>query len=554
MQRKWWKEGVIYQVYPQSFSDSNGDGIGDLPGLISKLDYIRDLGVDIIWLNPIYDSPLDDNGYDIRDYRKINEIYGTMEDFDRLLAEAHARGLRIIMDLVVNHSSDEHAWFEESRKSKDNPYRDYYIWKPGKNGGPPTNWPSIFGGSAWEYDKVTDEYYLHYFTRKQPDLNWENPAVREEVADLMRWWLDKGIDGFRLDVISMISKFPEYADVDTDDMGTVFDLVYCNGPRVHEFIREIHDRTVADYDVMTVGEGPGITADLVNDYTGKDRRELNMVFPLDLMFVDWGPGGKFDYGHLDVRQIKQFFTRFDEAIGDDGWISVFLDNHDFARMVSRFGNDDEYRVESAKALLTMLLTLRGTPSIHYGSEIGMTNVKFDSIEDYKDVESLNWYRQAVAEGMPAKEAFKRLQTAGRDNVRTPMQWDATKNAGFSTVTPWLGVNPNHTEINVDNELQNPSGILNFFKKLTRYRKSVPAIVYGSYKDLDPDHETVFAYERKLDNVRYRVMINLSDTPAIYTLPGPDWMCQIHNYSDLPDQGALRPWEACVFRFDAGSRA
>jgi len=368
MERKWWKEGIIYQIYPQSFFDSNGDGIGDLQGIISKLDYVKSLGVDIIWLNPIYDSPLDDNGYDIRDYRKLNPIYGTMEDFEELLENVHYRGMRLIMDLVVNHSSDEHEWFVNSRKSKDNPYRDYYFWRPGKDGGEPNNWISVFSGSAWEYDAHTDEYYLHLFTKKQPDLNWENPQVRNEIYNLVNWWLDKGIDGFRLDVISMISKETHFPDADTEHFEEMMTWYYCNGPRVHEFIHEMHERTFKHYNIMTVGEGPGITKDIGNLYTGKDRGELDMIFPLDLMFADWGPGGKYDFGTLDLRRVKQYFSEWAEELGDNGWMSIFLDNHDFARMVSRFGDDGEFREASAKCLLTMILTLRGTPSIHYGSE------------------------------------------------------------------------------------------------------------------------------------------------------------------------------------------
>jgi len=544
--KKWWKEGIIYQIYPQSFYDSDGDGIGDLQGIIQKLDYIKSLGVDIIWLNPIYASPLDDNGYDISDYRAINPIYGTMEDFDELLSELHNRGLKLLMDLVVNHSSDEHEWFKESRKSKDNPYRDYYFWRPGKNGGPPNDWPAIFGGSVWEYDEVTDEYYLHYFSKKQPDLNWENPKVRQEVVDIVRWWLDKGIDGFRLDVISMISKYLDFPAADGANFGEMFTQYFCNGPRVHEFIREVHDKSLKDYDVMTVGEGPAITKELGNDYTGQNRGELNMIFPLDLMFADWGLGGRFDPGSLDRRDIKSYFREWNDALGYDGWMSVFMDNHDFPRMVSRFGNDTTYRVESSKLVLTMLLTLRGTPSIHYGSEIGMTNAEFDSIDQYKDIESLNFYRDAIEKGMTNAEAVHRIQNSGRDNVRTPMQWNDSAHGGFTTGTPWLESNPVYKSINVENEEANDNGILSFFRQMTAFRRANKTLAYGSFRDLDPEHSHVFNYERKDAQARFIVMLNMSDQDITYEMNQPGAQLLICNYAEGAETSGLRPWEARIY--------
>lgn len=542
----WWKEGIIYQIYPQSFYDSNGDGIGDLQGIIQKLDYIKSLGVDIIWLNPIYDSPLDDNGYDISDYRAINPIYGTMDDFDEMLEEIHKRGLRLLMDLVVNHSSDEHDWFKESRKSKDNPYRDYYYWRGGKSEGPPNNWPAVFGGTVWEYDNATDEYYLHYFSKKQPDLNWENPKLRQEIVDIIRWWLDKGIDGFRLDVISMISKHLDFPKADGATLGEMFTQYYCNGPRVHEFVQEMYEKSLKDYDVMTVGEGPAITKEIGNDYTGQNRGELNMIFPLDLMFADWGPDGRFDPGSLDRRHIKRYFREWNDALGDDGWMSVFLDNHDFPRMVSRFGNDTTYRTESAKLLLTMLLTLRGTPSIHYGSEIGMTNVKLGSIDRYKDIESLNFYKVAIGKGMTDAEAIRRIEISGRDNVRTPMQWNDSTHGGFTTGKPWLESNPNHESLNVENEESANNGILAFFRQMTAFRKANKAMSYGVFTDLDPEHPHVFQYERKDVNGWFVVVLNMSDKITPYELSESKRQLLISNYTPGSNADELRPWEARIY--------
>jgi oligo-1,6-glucosidase len=381
MERSWWRESVIYQIYPRSFRDSNGDGIGDLRWIIHQLDYLAELGVDIIWLSPIYASPNDDNGYDISDYRAIMSEFGTMADFDELLAGLHERGLRLMLDLVVNHTSDEHAWFQASRSSKDNPYRDYYFWKPA----PPSTWPSFFGGEAWELDPATGEYYLHLFSKKQPDLNWENPKVREEVYALMRFWLDKGVDGFRMDVIPFISKRLDFPSVDLSDFGRVVEETYANGPRLHEFLQEMNREALAPYDVTTVGEAPGVPPRLANLYVGKDRGELDMIFHFGHMFLDWGPRGKFDLASWDLRDFKAVFNDWYAALGEDGWISPFLDNHDFPRMVSRWGNDGPYRVQSAKLLATLLLTLRGTPSIYQGSEIGMTNVAFPGIDDYRDI-------------------------------------------------------------------------------------------------------------------------------------------------------------------------
>jgi oligo-1,6-glucosidase len=546
----WWKEGIIYQIYPQSFHDSNGDGIGDLRGIIQKLDYIKSLGVDIIWLNPIYDSPLDDNGYDISDYLSINPIYGTMADFDEMLEEMHKRGLRLLMDLVINHSSDEHEWFKQSRSSIDNPYRNYYFWKTGKNGGPPNNWPAIFGGSVWEYDGNTNEYYLHLFSKKQPDLNWENPSVRKEISDIVRWWLDKGIDGFRLDVISMISKRTDFPESHGESYTELFSNYFCNGPRVHEYIQDLYKSSLIDYDVMTVGEGPAISKEMGNDYTGKDRCELSMIFPLDLMFAGWGPGGRFDPGTSDLHDIKSFFQEWNDALNDDGWMSIFLDNHDFPRMVSRFGNDSTYRIESAKLLLTLLLTLRGTPSIHYGSELGMTNVTFDHINQYKDIEAHNFYKDAIKKGMAPSKALELIQINGRDNVRTPMQWNGSPHGGFTTGTPWLGSNPNHTLINVETENSNTNSILSYFRKMTAFRKKNKTLIYGTMADQAPEHTKIYHYERRDKEVTFAIILNFSSELVNYNTHHLVKNILICNYTEhhlgktMPDR--FRPWEARIY--------
>lgn len=466
--KNWWKNIVMYQIYPRSFQDSNGDGIGDLRGIINRLDYLESLGIDLIWLSPIYQSPNDDNGYDICNYYEIHPEYGTMEDFDELLMGLHARGIKLIMDLVVNHTSDEHQWFEESRTSKDSPYRDFYIWKKGVNGGPPNNWMSWFGGSAWEYDEHTEEYYLHLFTKKQPDLNWENPEVRKEVHKNLRFWLDKGIDGFRMDVISLLSKQLDYPNSDSQNIHYLAEHHYANGPRIHKFINEMYEEVLQHYDVMTVGEGPGITKKIANLYIGKDRRELNMIFQLDHMIIDHGAGGKFDVVDFKLTDLKRILDGWEAAIGDQGWNNVFLDNHDFPRMLSRFGNDGKYRKESAKMLNTFLLTQRGTPCIYMGSEIGMTNVAFDNPNDYKDVEAINYFNEVKASGGDMAEALKNMHIQGRDNVRVPMQWGSGKQAGFTDGEPWIKVNPNYESINVEEAEADKASVLHYF----RDRKSV----------------------------------------------------------------------------------
>lgn len=549
--KNWWKEAVVYQVYPRSFKDSNGDGVGDIPGIIQKLDHIKSLGVDIIWLCPIYKSPNDDNGYDISDYYDIMDEFGTMSDFDALLKGIHQRGMKLLMDLVVNHSSDEHKWFKESRSSRDNPKRDYYIWKPGKNGGPPNNWQSFFSGSAWQFDAETDEYYLHLFTRKQPDLNWENPEVRKEIHKLMRFWLDKGVNGFRMDVISVISK-RNYDDTPYKDLNDTIDNVYANGPRIHEFLKEMNREVMSHYDMMTVGEGPGIDLETGLSYVAEKEKELDMLFHFGHMFMDHGKGGRFDPKPIDFIQFKKVFRLWDEKLKDEGWGSIFLGNHDFQRIVSRFGDDGEYWKESAKLLCLMLMTMRGTPYVYQGEEIGMTNVAFESIEDYNDVEIRNAYAEWKEQGKDLDQFLKNVHTNGRDNARTPMHWDDSENAGFTEGSPWLKLNPNHKEINVAAQDHESDSILNFYREMIHLRKAHSELVYCPYKDLDPEHKCVFTYSRKGESSNYLVVLNFSSENLTYRLKQDISSLTVlkSNYPKESHSGleiSLRPWEAILFQ-------
>lgn len=540
MHKTWWKESVIYQIYPRSFKDSNSDGIGDLRGIISQLDYLQELGVDIIWLSPIYQSPNDDNGYDISDYYSIMEEFGTMADFEEMLQGMHDRGLKLVMDLVVNHTSDEHHWYQEARKSPDSPYRDYYFFRKE----PPNNWQSIFGGSAWDYDEVAGEYYLHLFTKKQPDLNWENPRLRQEVYQLMRFWLDKGVDGFRMDVIPMISKYLDFPDGDFSDFNRVIETLYTNGPRVHEFLQEMYEEVLQHYDITTIGEGVGIAPEQANLYVGQDRRELNMIFHFGHMFIDHGPGGKFDIVDFPLTTFKEVFNRWDQAVGVEGWLNIYLDNHDFPRMVSRFGNDWEYREASAKMLAMLLLTLRGTPCIYQGSEIGMTNVAYDNLEEYRDIESLNAVREYREQGKDLAELLRILQVQGRDNVRTPFQWDDSEHAGFSSGTPWIKVNPNYTQINAAAERAAAHSIWHFYRQLLAWRKQHPTIIYGDYQEWTKGDERLFGYLRSDAERTYFIVHNFTSTTQAFDLPEGDWSLEISNY---PDRGErLQPWEGRVY--------
>ena len=550
MNKQWWKEAVIYQIYPRSFNDTSGDGIGDISGIIDKLDYIKSLGVDVVWLCPIYESPNDDNGYDISDYYNIMTEFGTMADFDRMLAEMKKRDLKLLMDLVANHTSDEHPWFVESRSSKDNPKRDYYIWRQGKNGGPPNNWQSYFSGNAWTHDPTTDEYYLHLFTKKQPDLNWDNKKVRQEIYDIMRFWLDKGINGFRMDVISVISK-RNYNDTPYKDFWETVNKVYANGPRVHEFLKEMYENVLSHYNVMSVGEGSGIDIENAIKYVGEERKELNMVFHFDIMTMDHGPEGKFDYRKYDFVQFKKIYRKWDERLKNNGWNSIFLGNHDFPRMISRFGNDEEYWVESAKALAMLLMTMRGTPYIYQGDEIGMTNVAFPSITDYRDIETLNAYRVIEKENSNIEKMLKAIHVQGRDNARTPVHWNNEPMAGFTSGEPWINVNPNYKKINVAKQEKDPDSILNFYREMVAFRKHHPTLVYGDFEMIQEENNRVFAYLREDEENQYLVIINFSDEENTFELDDQLDMSKavlaVSNYPEpKPSFFDLYPWQANLY--------
>lgn len=557
MKRTWWKESVIYQIYPRSFNDSNGDGIGDIPGIIEKLDYLKELGIDVIWLSPVYESPNDDNGYDISDYQKIMDEFGTMEDWERMLAEIHNRGMKLIMDLVVNHTSDKHHWFMEAKQSRGNPYRDYYIWRPGKNGKEPNNWESAFSGSAWEYNKATDDYYLHLFSKKQPDLNWENPKLRSEVFSMIKWWLDKGIDGFRMDVINFISKDPSYADGEVVE-GKPYasgHKYFMNGPKIHDYLHEMNQEVLSKYDIMTVGEMPGVTPEQAELYTREDREELNMVFHFEHMDLDGGPGGKWDLRPWSLVELKKIFTKWQTRLSDEAWNSLYWNNHDQPRVVSRFGNDSEvYREISAKMLATALHMMRGTPYIYQGEELGMTNVHFDSIADYQDIETLNMYHERVAAGENPDELLKAIHVKSRDNARTPVQWDTSKHAGFTDGEPWLRVNPDYKKINVEENLNDSNSVFHFYKKLIELRKQHDIIVYGDYRPLLEKDENIFAYIRELDNERLLVINNFTADEVDFYIPEefhgvPNSELLISNYdaTNTLQDFTLKPYETRVYK-------
>lgn len=543
--RNWWKEGIIYQVYPRSFCDRNGNGIGDLKGILEKVPYLKQLGVDILWLSPVYQSPNDDNGYDISDYRNIMAEFGSMQDFDELLAALHQRGMKLVMDLVVNHSSDEHQWFVEAKKSKDNPYRNYYIWRSGNRDNPPNNWKSFFSGSAWEYDQSSDEYYLHLFTKKQPDLNWENPQLREEVYDMMRFWLDKGIDGFRMDVIPLISKPPGLPDADWDKLGSDFGAAYANGPRIHEFLQEMNREVLSRYDMMSIGEGVGITPEQANLYVGADRQELDMIFHFGHMWLDFGPGGRMDPKEIELEEFLNVFETWDKALGDRGWNSLYLGNHDFPRMVSRFGDEGTYRIESAKLLATLLFTFRGTPGIYQGDEIGMTNTPFDSIQEYRDVEMMNAYREMKDAGGDEAKFLEVARFMGRDHARTPMQWENKLHAGFSDVDPWIRVNPNYPEINAAAAEQQPDSIYHYYRRLISLRRQYLDLVYAPMEFQGFPAPRVYAYQRQGEQFTFQVLLNFSPDPQSVPDSFKQGEILISNYSQGHD-GPMRAWEARVY--------
>ena len=552
MEKKWWKESVVYQIYPKSFKDSNGDGVGDIRGIIQKLDYLKELGVNVLWISPMLESPQDDNGYDISDYRRIYKEYGTMDDYEELLSEAHKRDIRILMDLVVNHTSDEHNWFIESRKSKDNPYRDYYIWKDPVNGKEPNNWGGAFGGSAWEYDPQTQMYYLHLFSKKQPDLNWENEKVRQEVYDMMKFWCEKGIDGFRMDVISMISKDQRFPDGEMNN-GLYGDFgPYCvHGPRVHEFLQEMNQKVLSKYDIMTVGETAGVTIEEAQKYAGDDRNELNMVFQFEHVESGCGDYGKWTTAKYDFKEFKNIMIKWQEELQGKAWNSLFLGNHDQPRSVSRFGNDNPvYRETSAKMLATCIHMMQGTPYVYQGEELGMTNIYFDKLEDYRDIESINYFEEFTESGLMTPEyMMKCLMLRSRDNARTPMQWNDSKQAGFTDGEPWIKVNPNYKEINAAQQLEDPNSIFHYYQKLIRLRKEKDIIVYGGFEPLYRDDEQIFAYTRKQDQEKLLTVCNFSDQNAEVEVPEEfkDAECLITNLGRkvFEAKTVLKPYEAFV---------
>ena len=555
MEKKWWKESVVYQIYPKSFKDSNGDGVGDIRGIIQKLDYLKELGVNVLWISPMLESPQDDNGYDISDYRRIYEEYGTMEDYEELLCEAHKRSIRILMDLVVNHTSDEHNWFIESRKSKDNPYRDYYIWKDPVNGKEPNNWGGAFGGSAWEYDPQTQMYYLHLFSKKQPDLNWENEKVRQEVYDMMTFWCEKGIDGFRMDVISMISKDQRFPDGEMNN-GLYGDFgPYCvHGPRIHEFLQEMNQKVLSKYDIMTVGETAGVTIEEAQKYAGDDRNELNMVFQFEHVESGCGDYGKWTTVKYDFKEFKNIMIKWQEELQGKAWNSLFLGNHDQPRSVSRFGNDNPvYRETSAKMLATCIHMMQGTPYVYQGEELGMTNIYFDKLEDYRDIESINYFEEFTESGLMTPEhMMKCLMLRSRDNARTPMQWDDSKQAGFTEGEPWIKVNPNYKKINAAQQLEDPDSVFHYYQKLIRLRKEKDIIVYGEFEPLYREDEQIFAYTRKQDQEKLLTVCNFSDKNAEVEVPEEfkDAECLITNLGRKEFEGkiVLNPYEAFVLYY------
>ncbi len=548
MKKAWWKEAVVYQIYPRSFCDSNGDGIGDLNGITSKLDYLKELGIDVIWLSPVYKSPNDDNGYDISDYEDIMTEFGTMDDFDKMLAAAHERGIKIVMDLVVNHTSDEHPWFVESRSSRDNEKRDYYIWKEGKDGKEPTNWGSAFSGPAWKYDDKTDMYYLHLFSVKQPDLNWENPKVRKEVFDMMTRWCEKGIDGFRMDVISLISKPEGYPDAKV--LGLYGDMGICaNGPKVHDYLKEMNEKVLSKFDIMTVGETAGVTLEEAKKYANTDGSELNMVFQFEHMDLDGGEKFKWSTKHMPLVPLKENLSKWQKGLDGVAWNSLYFCNHDQPRIVSRLGDEsDAYRELSAKCIATCLHMMQGTPYVYQGEELGMTNTVFNSVDDFRDLESINAYRELVESGLySVEDMFPKIAHKSRDNARTPMQWDASENAGFTAGTPWIAVNPNYKKINVADQLKREDSVFNYYKKLIRLRKENEIIVYGNYELLLPEDENIFAYVRTLDNQKLLVVCNFSKTEQKFDFSGyENAKVLISNYNrDARKDGILKPYEATV---------
>lgn len=533
-QNKWWQSAVLYQIYPRSFQDTTGNGVGDLRGIINRLDYLEKLGITAIWLSPVYKSPNDDNGYDISDYEDIMDEFGTMDDMDELIEEAKSRNIRIIMDLVVNHTSDEHAWFVEAKKGKDNPYRDFYVWRDPVNGEAPNDLTSTFSGSAWEFDEASGQYYLHLFSKKQPDLNWENETVRQKVNDMMNFWLEKGVGGFRMDVIDLIGKIPD-------------EKITGNGPKLHEYLKEMNEATFGNYDVMTVGETWGATPEIAKMYSDPDRHELSMVFQFEHVGLDQERGEgkhKWDLKPLEMKDLKEVLSKWQTSLGDQGWNSLFWNNHDLPRVVSRWGNDKEYRVESAKAFAILLHMMKGTPYIYQGEEIGMTNYPVSSIDEVEDIESVNMYHERLSLGFTKEEIITSINGKGRDNARTPMQWDKTENAGFTIGTPWLHVNPNHKDINVESALEDKNSIFYTYQKLIQLRKDNPIVVWGEY-ELQETADKVFSYIRTYENKTWLVVTNLSNEEQAFKTDAKIKEVLIENMATPKDISnlTLKPWQA-----------
>ena len=548
MIRKWWKEQVVYQIYPRSFYDSNNDGIGDIKGIILKLDYLKLLGIDIIWISPHFDSPNDDNGYDIRNYKKVMEEFGTMEDFDLLLNEIHIRKMKLIIDLVVNHSSDEHNWFIESKSSKDNKYRDYYIWKAGDKNSPPNNWTSFFGGSAWEKDPISNDYYLHYFSKKQPDLNWENNKVREEVYDVMKFWLDKGIDGFRMDVIPFISKDQDFNNLSKKELLNP-EKVYASGPRLHEFLKEMNSKVLSKYDILSIGEAFGISEDTMIQLSDEREEELDLVFLFDIIRI-----GRENWiqNKWNLTQLKKLFNT-QSSVDEFHWPTVFLNNHDNPRSVSKYGNDKDYRIKSAKLLAMLTLTQRGTPILYQGEEIGMTNYNFSELTQFDDLEVLGNLSKAISSGISKKEYILHLNKTSRDHSRTTMQWSSGTKGGFSNGNNnWFLSNPNHDRINVENDLNNEDSIFHFYRKLLQKRKQSKDLIYGHYFDLDPNHQNIFIYQRVGLKTTYLIILNMSDSLINYNFNNlTEYSLEFSNLNTKPrissNQIELLAWDALMFK-------
>ncbi len=554
MELSWFKKGTIYQIYPRSFNDSNNDGIGDLRGIIDKLEYLERLHVDILWLSPIFSSPNDDNGYDISDYCAIMPEFGTMEDFDELLEKTHDKGMRLILDLVANHCSDEHIWFEEAKKSKDNPYRDYFHWRsPSADGGPPNNWKSFFGGSAWEYDEASGEYYLHLFTRKQPDLNWENPKVREEIYDAMRFWLDKGVDGFRMDVIPLISKRKGYPDAPDVGFRKILEDVYANGPRLHEYLREMNDKVISHYDAFSLAEGVGINHTNAGLYIDYDRKELDMLYHFDILECTIVNGKFEEPSPFDLVKMKHIYKKWRDAVHEKGWLANAMGNHDFARMVSRFGDDTTYWLASAKMLLMMQATQNGTLNIYQGDEIGMTNLILGAIEDVRDVQSLNFYKENIETKRYSEAlALTMINAEGRDNARTPIQWSDEKHGGFSNSDPWLQVNPNYTKINVKHQEDDPDSILNFYRALLKVRKQYDIFVYGTIEELAFENPDLYIYKKTLEGETIVVILNFREVSIDFELGEPFDQADVilNNYKTMHiEEGVihLQPYQGIILK-------